>query len=151
MNTTVRTIVVSAATVGILGLAGTATAADLTTAGHHQAVAVVASGSTPQPFADLNQPGGAQPGGADPATYTSPEQVTTQSLSGPAVGVGGTAILLLGAGVVYAVRKAGHKVGWMLCSFALGVLLAGGALGAMTQTAVSSVVTSVASFGGGLS
>ncbi|MFJ2635820.1 hypothetical protein ACIO6U_28250 [Streptomyces sp. NPDC087422] len=145
-TTTLRTITVSAAAIAVLGLAGTATAADLSTVDHHQAVAAVAASDT-RPFAPLDQPTG-----TNPATYPNdPEQVTTQSLSGPAVGVGGTAILLLGAGVFYAIKKANHRFGWMLCSFALGVLLAGGALGAMTQTAVSSVVTSVASFGGGLS
>jgi hypothetical protein len=140
MNTTLRSVVVSAATVAVLGLAGTATAADHTTPAHHQAVAAVAAApaATVQPATDTT---------VQPANSVVPAKATT----GTAVGVGGTAILLLGAGVVYAVRKAGHKVGWMLCSFALGVLLAGGALGAMTQQAVSGAVTAVASFGGNLS
>jgi hypothetical protein len=141
MNTTVRSIVVSAATIVTLGLAGTATAADLTTPAHHQTVAAVAQAAPAtvvQPATDTT---------VQPANSVVPAKAST----GTAVGVGGTAILLLGAGVVYAVRKAGHKVGWMLCSFALGVLLAGGALGSMTQQAVSGAVTAVASFGGNLS
>jgi hypothetical protein len=141
MNTTVRSIVVSAATIAVLGLAGTATAADQTTPAHHQAVIVLAAAA---PAAAVQ-----------PATNTvptvQPANAVVPASTGTAVGVGGTAILLLGAGVVYAVRKAGHKVGWMLCSFALGVLLAGGALGSMTQQAVSGAVTAVASFGGNLS
>jgi hypothetical protein len=138
MNTAVRTIVVSAATVAVLGLAGTATAADLTTPAHHQAVAAVAA--TVRPVVDV-----------DPATYTAPQQVTTQSASAGQLGVGGTAILLLGFGVWYAVKKENVRVGWMLCSFALGVLLAGGAIGAMTQNAVTSGVTTIATLGGTLS
>ena len=144
MNTTLRTITVSAATVAVLGLAGTATAADLTTPAHHQAVTAVAdAGPVAHPAAYV------QP--VTPDTYTNAPQQVPASATGTAVGVGGTAILLLGLGVWYAVRKANHRIGWMLCSFALGVLLAGGALGTMTQTAVSSAVTAVASFGGNLS
>jgi hypothetical protein len=144
MNATLRTITVSAATVAVLGLAGTATAADLTTPAHHQAVVAVADAGTVARPAAYVQP-------VNPATFNQAPATVPASATGTAVGVGGTAILLLGLGVWYAIRKGGHKLGWMLCSFALGVLLAGGALGTMTQTAVSSAVTAVASFGGNLS
>lgn len=146
MNTTLRSITVSAATIAVLGLAGTATAtaAELSAPAHHQAVVAVANNTTAAATASADQPV------VLPATYNNvPQQV--DAAKGTAVGVGGTAILLLGAGVWYAIRKANHKFGWMICSFALGVLLAGGALGTMTQTAVSSAVTAVASFGGNLS
>lgn len=141
MNTTVRSIVVSAATVAVLGLAGTATAADLTTPAHHQAVAAVAADTTTVRPAAAIQP-------VAPATY---QQQTPASATNANVGVGTTGILLLGAAVWFAVKHKGHKLGWMICSFALGVLLAGGAIGAMAQNAVTSAVTAVSTLGGSLS
>jgi hypothetical protein len=151
MSTVIRTAAVSAAALAAMTLTGTATAADLTTADHHQAVAAVAAGAhtTDRPAAQVAATGpGAQP--VAPATLTTtPQQVTDRS-GAAQVSVGGAAILLLGAGVWYAVRKGGHKIGWMLCSFALGVLLAGGALGSMTQQFVTSIVTSASTLGGNL-
>jgi hypothetical protein len=147
MNSVIRTAAVSAAALAAMTLTGTATAADLTTADHHQAVAAVAASAHTTGQVAATGPG-AQP--VAPATLTTtPQQVTDRS-GAAQVSVGGAAILLLGAGVWYAVRKGGHKIGWMLCSFALGVLLAGGALGSMTQQFVTSIVTSASTLGGNL-
>jgi hypothetical protein len=137
MNTTVRTIVVSAAAVGVLGLAGTATAADLTTPAHHQAVAAVA-GTT----AGAQQAAAVQP--VSPATYTNtPQQTTAQSA--PAIAAGTTGVIILGFLVWYAAKHHGQKWIWLIVSFSLGVSLSTSVLGGLSTSLVNSGVTAVSS------
>jgi O-antigen/teichoic acid export membrane protein len=142
VNTTVRTIVVSAATVGILGLAGTATAADLTTPAHHQAVAAVADTTVTAHPAAVVRP-------VSPATYTNtPQQVTAQSA--PAIAVGTTGVIILGFLVWYAAKHHGQKWIWLTCSFALGVSLSTSVLGGLSTSLVNSGVTAVSNVASGI-
>lgn len=141
MNTTVRTIVVSAATVAVLGLAGTATADDLTTAAHHQAVTALAD--TPAP---VQQAAAVQP--VAPATYTNaPQQVSSTAVG---VGVGTTGVILLAALVFYAVKHHNQRWGWQLVSFALGVSMSASVFGGLSTSLVNSGVTAVSNVASGL-
>ncbi|WP_037918724.1 hypothetical protein [Actinacidiphila yeochonensis] len=137
MHTTVRTIVVSAATVGILGLAGTATAAE-----HHQAVAAVAGTAVPAEQAAVVQP-------ASPATYTTtaPQQV---SQSGAGIAAGTTGVIILGFLVWYAAKHHGQKWLWLIVSFALGVSLSTSVLGGLSTSLVNTGVTAVSNVAGGI-
>lgn len=141
MNSTARTVLVSAAAVGVLGLTGTATAADLTTAEHHQAVSTVAQADATNPNTQL------QTGpGAVPATYTN----TPQQVSAPAeVGVGVTGVILLGGLVWYAIKHHNQKPAWIIIAFLLGVTMAGSALGNAGKSVVNSGVTAVSGVANG--
>ncbi|MFI0901812.1 hypothetical protein [Streptomyces sp. NPDC020983] len=142
MNSTVRTIVVSAATVGILGLAGTATAADLTTDAHHQAVAAVADTTVSAQQAAAVQP-------IAPATYTNtPQQATVQSA--PAIAAGTTGVIILGFLVWYAAKHHGQKWIWLIVSFSLGVSLSTSVLGGLSTSLVNSGVTAVSNVASGI-
>jgi hypothetical protein len=142
MNTTARTVLVSAATIAVLGLAGTATAADLTTADHHQAVAAVAQADATQPNGPAANP---YPAGTVPATY---QQVSQSTVVG--VGVGTTGVILLAGLVWYAVKHHSQKPVWIVISFLLGVTMAGSALGTAGKSLVNSGVTAVSSVAGSI-
>jgi hypothetical protein len=146
VNTTARTVLVSAGAVAVLGLAGTATAtaADLTTADHHQAVATVAQAASNQNGQTNNQ---LQTGpGTVPATYTNTQQVDSSTAVG--VGVGTTGVILLGFLVWYAVKHHNQKPAWIVVAFLLGVTMAGSSIGSAGKSLVNSGVTAVSGVAG---
>jgi hypothetical protein len=149
MNTTLRTLTVSAGAVAVLGLAGTAAAADLTTADHHQAVAAVAQAGVSGPGDQAGTQLQTQPG-AVPATYANaPQQVDSSAAVG--VGVGTTGVILLGFLVWYAVKHHSQKPAWIVVAFLLGVTMSGSAIGTAGKSLVNSGVQAVSSVTSGLS
>lgn len=156
MNTTIRRIVVSgAATVALLGAAGTASA---TVSEEHEATVVAIA------KADANDPAGITNGitpdngsgaaiqnpvdGLQPANVNQ-QQIQTQA-SGGAIAGGVVAILLLGFITVVRVKSRDIKVGDAVLVGLFGIALSGTVVGAMGDQITDSAISSLGNVLSGL-
>lgn len=158
MNTTIRRIAVSgAATVALLGGAGTATATATAGEEHEATVLAIARTDTQDP-ADIT--GGLTPNGGqgaaiqNPATGTqpntgTPQQIQTQA-SGGAIAGGVVAILLLGFITVVRVKSRDIKVGDAVVVTLFGIAVSGTVIGGLGDQLTGSAISALGNVLGGL-